>query len=70
MRLADSKGTYEKHLHPGEGIVDFGALFRKIEGMGYTSHCTNGWGTMEQMLAGRDDMIRRGELAGVDTGID
>ena len=66
VRLADSNGTYEKHLHPGEGTVDFGAMFKKIEGLGYTGHYTNGWGTMDKMLAGREYMIKRAKQAGVD----
>jgi sugar phosphate isomerase/epimerase len=66
VRLADNNGAYEIHQHPGEGTVDFGALFRKIEGLGYQGHYTNGWGTLELMLEGRDYMVARAREAGVD----
>ena len=66
VRLADNNGVYEIHQQPGEGTVDFGALFRKIEGLGYRGHYTNGWGTLDAMLEGRDYMIARAREAGVD----
>ena len=65
VRLADNNGVYEIHQHPGEGTVDFGALFKKIEGLGYQGHYTNGWGTLERMLEGRDYMVERAREAGV-----
>ena len=46
--------------------MDFGALFRKIEGLGYRGYYTNGWGTLDAMLEGRDYMIARAREAGVD----
>lgn len=66
VRLADNNGVYEIHQHPGEGTVDFGALFAKIEGLGYQGHYTNGWGTLDAMLAGRDYMVERAREAGVN----
>lgn len=66
VRLADNNGVYEIHQHPGEGTVDFGALFKKIEGLGYQGHYTNGWGTLEDMLEGRDYMLARAREAGVN----
>ena len=65
VRLADNNGVYEIHQHPGEGTIDFGRLFKKIESLGYQGHYTNGWGTLEQMLEGRDYMIARAKEAGV-----
>ncbi len=67
VRLADNNGSYEIHQRPGEGTMDFGALFRKIEGMGYKGHYTNGFTTLDDMLAGRDYMIARAKEAGVKT---
>ena len=65
VRLADNNGVHEIHQHPGEGTVDFGALFKKIEGLGYEGHYTNGWGTLDSMLEGRDYMVTRAREAGV-----
>ncbi len=65
IRLADNNGSYEVHQQPGEGSIDFGALFKKIEGMGYKGHYTNGFGSMEDMLIGRDYMVARAKDAGV-----
>ena len=65
VRLADNNGVHEIHQPPGEGTVDFGALFRKIEGLGYQGHYTNGWGTLDSMLEGRDYMVARAREAGV-----
>lgn len=66
VRLADNNGSYEIHQNPGEGTIDFGAMFKKIEGLGYQGHYTNGFGSLEDMLAGRDYMIARAIEAGVD----
>lgn len=68
VRLADNNGVYEIHQQPGEGTVDFGAMFAKIEGLGYRGHYTNGWGTLDAMLEGRDYMVARAREAGVDVG--
>ena len=68
VRLADNNGSYEIHQQPGEGTIDFGALFRKIEGLGYDGHYTNGFGTLDDMLIGRDYMVARAAEAGVDIG--
>ena len=65
VRLADSNGVYEIHLQPGLGTIDFGAMFKKIEGMGYTGHYTNGFGGLDDMLRGRDHMVMEARRAGV-----
>ena len=65
VRLADNNGSYEIHQRPGEGTMDFGAMFKKIEGLGYKGHYTNGFTTMDDMLAGRDYMVARAAEAGV-----
>ncbi|MEM7025618.1 MAG: TIM barrel protein [Pseudomonadota bacterium] len=68
VRLADNNGSYEIHQQPGDGTIDFGALFTRIEGLGYEGHYTNGFGDLDDMLAGRDYMIARAIEAGVDVG--
>jgi len=65
VRVADNNGSYEIHQKPGDGTIDFGALFKKIEGLGYTGHYTNGFGTLDDMLKGRDYMLDRAMEAGV-----
>ena len=65
VRLADNNGSYEIHQQPGEGTMDFGALITKIEGLGYQGHYMNGFGTIDDMLAGRDYMVHRARDAGL-----
>jgi sugar phosphate isomerase/epimerase len=66
VRLADNNGVYEIHQQPGEGTIDFGALFKKLEDLGYAGHYTNGWGTLDAMAEGREYMVARAKEAGVD----
>jgi hypothetical protein len=40
-------------------------MFKKIEGMGYTGHYTNGFGSIDDMLAGREYMVARAREAGL-----
>ncbi len=68
VRLADNNGSYEIHQQPGEGTIDFGALFKKIEELGYQGHYTNGFGNIDEMILGRDYMIEQAIRAGVDVG--
>lgn len=53
VRLADCRGHVEEHLMPGEGTIDFRDMFRRIEAMGYQGHYMNAWGTLDDMLKGR-----------------
>ena len=61
VRLADSHGRYEQHLRPGEGTIDFTRMFRRIEGAGYRGHYMLAFGTLEDMLAGREHLVRSAE---------
>jgi sugar phosphate isomerase/epimerase len=65
VRVADNNGEYELHMHPGDGTVDFVDMFRRIEGAGFEGHYMCGWGTLDQMLAGRDYLVERARDAGV-----
>ena len=65
VRVADNLGDKEHHMFPGEGSIDFRALFLRLEGMGYTGHYTNGFGTLEDMIRGRDYLVAEAKAAGV-----
>jgi sugar phosphate isomerase/epimerase len=61
VRLADCfRNGYEVHLKPGVGDLDFADMFRRIEGKGFTGHYMNAFGSLEDMLAARDDLDRLG----------
>jgi sugar phosphate isomerase/epimerase len=66
VRLADCfRNGYEAHLQPGEGNLDFGDLFRRLERGGFKGHYTNAFGSLEDMLAARDELVRLAKAAGV-----
>ena len=65
VRVADNLGDKEHHMFPGEGSIDFRALFSRLEGMGYTGHYTNGFGTLDDMIRGRDYLVAEAKAAGV-----
>jgi sugar phosphate isomerase/epimerase len=58
VRLADNRGGREEHLKPGQGTIDFPAMFRLIEGRGYRGHYMLAFGTLEDMRDGRDLLAR------------
>jgi sugar phosphate isomerase/epimerase len=66
VRLADCyRNGHEIHLKPGAGNLDFGAMFSLVEGKGYKGHYTNAFGSLGDMLAGRDYLVDRAREAGV-----
>ena len=66
VRLADCyRNGHEVHLSPGAGNVDFGQMFKIIEGKGYKGHYTNAFGSLGDMLAGRDVLVEKAREAGV-----
>jgi sugar phosphate isomerase/epimerase len=58
VRVADSHGRYEQHLRPGEGTIDFARMFRRIEGGSYRGHYMMAFGTLDDMLNGREHLVR------------
>ncbi len=54
VRLADNNGEYEVHMQPGEGIVDWTDMFRRVEATGFAGHYMNAFGTLDDMLRGRE----------------
>lgn len=66
VRLADCyRNGHEIHLQPGAGNLDFGQMFGLIEGKGYKGHYTNAFGSLGDMLAGRDVLVEKARAAGV-----
>ena len=58
VRVADSHGKWEEHLKPGEGTIDFTRMFQRLEGGGYRGHYMLAFGSPDDMLAGRDWLVR------------
>lgn len=54
VRLADNLGDREVHLNPGQGNIDFTALFQRLELSGYQQHYMMAFGSLEDKLAGRE----------------
>lgn len=68
VRLADCfRNGHEIHLPPGKGDLDFGEMFRLIEGKGFRGTYTNAFGTLDDMLAARQTLVARAAAAGVRT---
>ncbi len=57
-RLADSLGDKELHLLPGQGNIDFSALFKRLESSGFEGHYMMALGNLDQKLAARDYFVR------------
>lgn len=55
VRLADNNGDKEVHLLPGEGNINFPAVFRRIEDAGYTGHYSMAFGNLEERIRARDE---------------
>ena len=69
VRLADCwRNGYEVHLKPGAGDLDFADMFRRIEGAGFRGHYMNAFGSLDDMLAGRDELVRLAAVAGIGAG--
>ena len=68
VRLADCfRNGHEVHLPPGQGDLDFGAMFKMIEGKGFRGNYTNAFGTLDDMLAARHTLVAQAAAAGVRT---
>ncbi len=66
VRLADCfRNGDEVHLSPGQGDLDFADMFRRIEAKGFRGHYMNAFGSLDDMLQGRDELVRLAAAAGV-----
>ena len=61
VRLADNRGDKEEHLRPGEGTIDFKAMFDALEGAGYRGHYMLAFGSIEDMKEGREYLVALAE---------
>jgi sugar phosphate isomerase/epimerase len=69
VRLADCfRNAHEVHLRPGAGDLDFADMFRRVESGGFRGHYMNAFGSLDDMLAGRDELVRLAAAAGIDPG--
>ncbi len=69
VRLADCfRNGHEVHLKPGAGDLDFADMFRRVEGRGFRGHYMNAFGSLDDMLQGRDELVRQAQAAGLDPG--
>jgi sugar phosphate isomerase/epimerase len=67
VRLADCfRNGFEAHLKPGEGDLDFGRLFWRLERNGFKGHYTNAFGSLDDMLAARNYLVAMAKAAGID----
>jgi sugar phosphate isomerase/epimerase len=66
VRLADCfRNGHEVHLKPGAGDLDFADMFRRIEAKGFAGHYMNAFGSLDDMLAGRAQLVAIANAAGV-----
>lgn len=66
VRLADCfRNGHEVHLKPGDGDLDFADAFARIEAKGFAGHYMNAFGALDDMLAGRDELVRQARAAGL-----
>jgi sugar phosphate isomerase/epimerase len=67
VRLADCfRNGREEHLRPGEGDFDFPELFRLLEAKGFDGHYMTAFGSLEDMLEGRENLSRASRGRGRD----
>jgi len=57
VRLCDNPGTYEKHVVPGEGVIDFVDVFHRLDRAGYTGAFSLDFGTDEDKVRIRDQWL-------------
>jgi sugar phosphate isomerase/epimerase len=66
VRLADCfRNGHEQHLKPGDGDLDFVDLFRRVEAKGFSGPYTLAFGTLDDMLKGREDLVEAARTAGI-----
>ncbi len=59
VRMADNNGEYEVHMQPGDGIIDWTDMFRRVEATGFAAHYMNAFGSLDDMLRGREFQVTK-----------
>jgi hypothetical protein len=60
VRLADChRNGYEMHLVPGKGDLNFGDMFKRIEGKGFKGHYMAAYGSLDDMQASNHAATKR-----------
>ncbi len=54
VRLADNTGDVEIHMVPGQGNIDFPAMFSSLESAGYRGYYSMAFGSLDDKLASRE----------------
>ena len=57
VRITDNHGTYEVHLVPGQGNVDFADLFARLDRQGYNGPFSLDFGTLDDKVHIRDQWL-------------
>jgi sugar phosphate isomerase/epimerase len=57
VRLTDNPGTYELHVVPGEGVIDFRDVFRRLDAAGYEGLFCLDFGTDDDKVRIRDEWL-------------
>ena len=66
VRLADClRNGHEVHLPPGAGDLDFAEMFRLVESRGFKGHYMNAFGSLDDMLKGRDTLVALARECGI-----
>ncbi len=66
VRLADCwRNGVEVHLKPGAGDLDFADMFTRIEAKGFAGHYMNAFGSLDDMLTGREELVRQAANVGI-----
>jgi sugar phosphate isomerase/epimerase len=61
VRLADCwRNGKEEHLRPGEGDFDFPGLFRALDARGFKGHYMAAFGSLQDMIDGREKLATLG----------
>ena len=59
VRINDNNGDYEIHLVPGEGTIDFDALFKRLNAMGYKGWFSLGFGNAADKIRVKNEFKRK-----------
>ena len=59
VRINDNNGDYEIHLVPGEGTIDFDALFKRLNTLGYEGWFSLGFGNAADKIRIKNEFEKK-----------